>query len=1021
MKEFKVIFIFSLAIFAFFLSNFYLKSLQNLELQQNRMQVLEEERQKVERLSISFKKNTVLEDNLRWTIQEIEKNPLDEEHVKQILLNLNKNFQPNSPDKKNPIQFWYLNNRNKQLLQWDKVPVKDRKIVEKTLAWFLEPKGETSSFQNRGRWRLFFGEKFKHGKVAQDPGKFHPIDFKGQGIHILYWQKIIDRKIRANGIQTDLALQKEKILGNFLCIINWTLFRQKLIGKLGVINSNWKNRQSKTSFFSPEDGLRRSMFPALEEKYILALEKEEKNLGVDVQHFQVEDTILTTIPTECRAKTWDYKTWKNTYLFQKQNKIGRNYLVSLRSLTRHNMEIENYYQKLTPGIWGLLIIFTLIFLYLELASFVGIKFKLTLILSLFVGVPFLLYFFYEVRTIQGSRRVKFLEKKKELANQLESIERGLGQQMVNLLELCRAFRDGIDFLNITEEQLQKIDRKFNEARAFENIVVYDRNFKPVFTGDKGKVGTKKENKIVKNLILQVWPYFVKMGKKAKNKFLSRISGEILSMVIGKNVLRLLVKINDFTQIQASKHILTLFLDDKKDNDGELKYLFAAVVKATTYFREIFESRAIHSHEKKEIFRFYFFDKNKQKLFPRLKTRTTKQLPDLINPERHAFLFQAFRDKANEEYVGYLEDDFEKDNLFAVRFIEKFGYLLAISYPKEPIEKELQDMQKKLSFNLSGIFFALVIGVLFFSYRILKPLNKIKEAMTAVETENFDFQLDIKTKDEIADLGKTFNKMLLGLAEREQLATQNTIFALKEKELQTELGVARDIQKLLYPEKMPTIDGYDFYGRCLSMEAVGGDYFDFIKMNKNQIAIIIGDVSGHGIPAALLMAMAKSGTLLGLTNAISPSDLLHSLNTLVFETMRRKRMMTYFIAQLDTVEHRIDFANAGHNYPLLLSNGEIRFMKSTSYPLGIKRKGKYQEVTQYISTGDILCFYTDGTIESVNEEKKPFGYERLQKYIMENEKKDARTIVEGFFEELKVYAAGTAYDDDITISIVKRTG
>ncbi|MFC1742470.1 CHASE2 domain-containing protein [Candidatus Riflebacteria bacterium] len=247
----------------------------------------------------------------------------------------------------------------------------------------------------------------------------------------------------------------------------------------------------------------------------------------------------------------------------------------------------------------------------------------------------------------------------------------------------------------------------------------------------------------------------------------------------------------------------------------------------------------------------------------------------------------------------------------------------------------------------------------------------------------------------------------------------TLLALKEEKTQTELGIARDIQKLLFPEKMPQVEGYDLFGYSLSADAVGGDYFDFIILDKKRIAIIIGDVSGHGIGAALPMAMAKSGTFLGLSQNITPSNLLLSLNKLLFDTLKRKRMMTYFVAILDTTEHKVDFSNAGHNYPIIYTKGGCKFLQATSYPLGIKKRGAFTEVTRFLEDEDVMCFYTDGAIESTNREKKPYGYERLKKYLQAHRRLTAKEIVENFFVELEYYAAGEPYDDDISMAIVKR--
>ncbi|NCO69123.1 MAG: SpoIIE family protein phosphatase, partial [Acidobacteria bacterium] len=167
--------------------------------------------------------------------------------------------------------------------------------------------------------------------------------------------------------------------------------------------------------------------------------------------------------------------------------------------------------------------------------------------------------------------------------------------------------------------------------------------------------------------------------------------------------------------------------------------------------------------------------------------------------------------------------------------------------------------------------------------------------------------------------------------------------------------------------------FEILGKSTSVSYLGGDYFDYFVLNDRFAVVLIGDVTGHGVPAALLMAMAKSAVKIRsaeeATNVIAT---LEKLNAHLFETIKRKRLMTMIYSTLDTQNSRITLGNAGHCYPYFFTamDDRIKQIESPAFPLGARKKGRFGEVSLTLCAGDALIFYTDGLVESVRSNGLP---------------------------------------------------
>lgn len=236
----------------------------------------------------------------------------------------------------------------------------------------------------------------------------------------------------------------------------------------------------------------------------------------------------------------------------------------------------------------------------------------------------------------------------------------------------------------------------------------------------------------------------------------------------------------------------------------------------------------------------------------------------------------------------------------------------------------------------------------------------------------------------------------------------------------EMRLAHDIQVALQPSAAPPIHGYQTYGVNVPAEAVGGDYFDFISVDDDRIGLCVGDVSGKGLPASLLMANVQA-TLRGqVAWCESVSECVSRANGLLCNSIRRGNFVTLFYGVLDHKKHVFRFANAGHNRPILLIPGEKpQFLMLGGLVLGVLPDFPYEEDEVSLPPGSVLCIYSDGVTEAMNTRREQFDEERLERVLVDNVHHSAQEITEAIKTAVDEFAAGAPVHDDVTILVVKR--
>jgi sigma-B regulation protein RsbU (phosphoserine phosphatase) len=278
----------------------------------------------------------------------------------------------------------------------------------------------------------------------------------------------------------------------------------------------------------------------------------------------------------------------------------------------------------------------------------------------------------------------------------------------------------------------------------------------------------------------------------------------------------------------------------------------------------------------------------------------------------------------------------------------------------------------------------------------------------------------RTGDDFSDA----DARLLGIiaTQSAQVIEHARLFAEEQalKVMQEEMKLAYKIQMDLLPKAAPPFTGYDIAGTSIPAKAVGGDYFDFISLDDRKLALCLGDVSGKGMPAALLMANLQA-TLRGQVMIDpSPAQCLNRSNSLLFRSTDADKFATLIYGVLDRESNRLVFSNAGHNYPLLLEpGGQPRRLELGGLVLGCLEDFCYTEGIVEFEPGDTLLVYSDGITESIDANDEEFGEERLATLLRTHGAEPASQFIERIVAAVRTHAGELAQMDDMTLLVIRR--
>jgi len=243
--------------------------------------------------------------------------------------------------------------------------------------------------------------------------------------------------------------------------------------------------------------------------------------------------------------------------------------------------------------------------------------------------------------------------------------------------------------------------------------------------------------------------------------------------------------------------------------------------------------------------------------------------------------------------------------------------------------------------------------------------------------------------------------------------------IEKQRLESQLEVARQVQLALLPAIDPELPGYDISAYNFPTEEVSGDYYDWVKLYEDEIGFVIADVSGKGVPAAILMSFLRASLRAATHIGYAPNISMSKVNYLLWESIERNQFVTAFYGILDASNGLLAYSNAGHNPPLLINAiREARFIEYGEQPLGMFPQTRYHQHHLRLRPGDVLVLYTDGVTEASNPEGVEFGRERLAEAVKQNYERPARELIASLEMAVLEWTANLGANDDVTFFVIK---
>lgn len=315
--------------------------------------------------------------------------------------------------------------------------------------------------------------------------------------------------------------------------------------------------------------------------------------------------------------------------------------------------------------------------------------------------------------------------------------------------------------------------------------------------------------------------------------------------------------------------------------------------------------------------------------------------------------------------------------------------------------------------LFWIYFAAALMAILLIYGLSSAVNRLSEATTKVQEGDFGARIPVKRRDQVDDLQRSFNDMAANL--------ERSVRAAAQKEaLEKELAIARELQQSLVPHNLPTGGGIEFAAFFEPSAAIGGDYFDILRLAEHRLAVVVADVSGHGLHTGLRMAMLKAALSVLIEKVEQPEEILERLDTLVRSEDDRRFFVTATLALFDYESGELQLFNAGHPPTYVLRGGEAEEILLPGSPLG-GLGGHFGQDRRDLEPRDLVVWLSDGLIEATDADDQPFGYARVQETLRRasaNGEATAEEVKIRLLEAVREHAADRPAEDDLTLVVMR---
>ena len=339
-------------------------------------------------------------------------------------------------------------------------------------------------------------------------------------------------------------------------------------------------------------------------------------------------------------------------------------------------------------------------------------------------------------------------------------------------------------------------------------------------------------------------------------------------------------------------------------------------------------------------------------------------------------------------------------------------ILDVRHTLELIHEEYWRYGRRVLFGFVLAAVLLILGTLFsLRRRIITPVLSVAEASARVAAGDLETRLVSQGRDEIGNLIKSFNQMVEGLKHRDQMRQS--------------LEIAMEVQQNLLPKNDPVFEGLDISGKSIYCDETGGDYYDFIKFGEpitEKIGIVLGDVSGHGISSALLMATARAFLRQRSVLPGTISQVISDINRqLARDVVNSGSFMSMFYLIIDKANKNLKWVRAGHDPAIFYDpdTDTLSELKGAGMALGVDENCRYGEnIKENLATGQIIVLGTDGVWEARNPRGEMFGKEHIYTIIREKADLDAKSILNTIVESLSKFKENFKIEDDVTLVVIK---
>jgi phosphoserine phosphatase RsbU/P len=330
--------------------------------------------------------------------------------------------------------------------------------------------------------------------------------------------------------------------------------------------------------------------------------------------------------------------------------------------------------------------------------------------------------------------------------------------------------------------------------------------------------------------------------------------------------------------------------------------------------------------------------------------------------------------------------------------------------------------------LTAIFVVIEILALVVGIRLTRSMtsavDKLYDATERVKAGDFTYRIGLKADDQLSALGEAFDSMMTSV---QQLLRESQA----KSKLDSEVAIAREVQNQLFPRETPEIQGFELFGICKPASGVSGDYYDFLRLSEGRVGLVLGDVSGKGISAALMMATIQSALHAQFYDgrafesadaeaAVSTGGIVARLNSQLYESTPLEKYATFFYAVYDPRTSQLTYTNAGHLAPALFRRGTVERLKTGGTVVGLFPGEEYEQASLQLEPGDVLIAFTDGLTEPENTYGEEFGEGRLFAAAQRALAGNPEGIVQEVYRSIGDWTGSPELQDDMTVIVARRS-